>query len=556
MIRSELLCLVFWPRYLYVTGGIIIMVKKLNEQQQQAVDSNSSKILCLAGAGAGKTATMIERISRIVNEGVWPTNILVLTFTNAAGFEMRERYKQKHPNQIIPEFRTFHSFCYSLIVRDKSVRDALGYKSVPTIAEEAEIKKLETQAKMQCNIKLSESKLRGDVRLTESEQYEFELYQKAVKRLIREANIITFDMLCYDVGQLFVDNHPTILKYKDQYKYIFVDEFQDTDMKQIKFLNSFENTNFFFCGDTLQNIYQFRGCTNDTIKLLSKDDSWEQIKLYQNYRSTNQICDFANKMSTYADEVYRIEMNGQRDGDKVKVFGGSCVDWNHPVDEDHIDMLIEEIHQLDSGDAAVLCRTNREVEHVCKVFDSLGIPYATGKRNVDAIHILKSSIDNSYMLDWLATFLNAQKYGEFIRLAAQVENPDIKWFANTYGKQPKINERGKTIVKIRKILKDDTLPIISKCMDILSALGIDDVVLDVVPQDDASIVNHLIEAIEEAQSSELYVGTIHSSKGLEYGTVYVMGVNDKSFPLRGEDMLNLYYVAITRAKNHLVVFRR
>ena len=532
------------------------MVKKLNEQQQRAVDSDSKKILCLAGAGAGKTATMIERVSRLVADGVHPTSILVLTFTNAAGFEMRERYKQKHPNQIIPEFRTFHSFCYSLIIRDRSVRDALGYQSVPTIAEEAEIRKLEAQAKMQCGITLSYGKLYGDELLTEEEKYQVDLFKKAVKRLIREANIITFDMLCYDVGQLFVDDHESIIKYKLQYKHIFVDEFQDTDTKQIKFLNSFSDANFFFCGDTLQNIYQFRNCTNDTIKLLSKDDSWEQIKLYQNYRSTNQICNFANKMSTYADDVYRIEMKGQRDGDPVKVIGGSQVDWNNPVDEDHLDMLIEHIHFLESGDAAVLCRTNKEVEYICETFSEKGIPFCTGKRNVDAIHMLKSSLDDSYMMDWLATFLNANKYGEFIRLLSQVENPDIHWFANTYRNQPKIQQRGRTIVEIRKILKDPNLPNISKCLNILDTLKIGDILLDDVPQDVHQIIPYLITVVEEFQSSELYVGTIHSSKGLEYGTVFVMGVNDKSFPLKNEDMMNLYYVAITRAKDHLVIFRR
>lgn len=531
-------------------------MKTLNAQQQKAVDSNSSKILCLAGAGAGKTATMIERISRLVAEGVRPMSILVLTFTNAAGFEMRERYKKTHQGEICPEFRTFHSFCYSLIVKDTKVRSAIGYDKVPTIADEGAIKKIETQAKMQCNIKLSEAKLSGNAAcVSRKEEHELELYRKAVDRLIRQANIITFDTLCYGIGELFVKDSECIQKYKSQYKYIFVDEFQDTDPKQIQFLNSFKDVNFYFCGDVLQSIYSFRGCSDEFIKQLAQDDTWEKIKLYENYRSTNQICDFANKMSRYADEAYRIEMHGQRDGDPVCIRCGSQSNWNHVIDADHVDMLLEMIRENNSeDDSAILCRSNREVQSMCDTLTEQGIPFFTAKPNEDAIHILKSSIDNDYMLDWLSTFLNAYTYSEFIRLAAQEENPDITWFANNYGSHPQINKRGKLIVAVRKILYSNS-PDISKCFNILQELDIEGVMIDDAPHDRNGMVQYLIECIEDIQSKGLYVGTIHSAKGLEYGTVYVMGVGDKSFPLHNEEMLNLYYVAITRAKHNLVVFK-
>lgn len=541
--------------------------KKLNEQQQQAVDSDELKILCLAGAGAGKTATMIERITRLTNEGVNPMSILVLTFTNAAGFEMKERYKNANPGKVIPEFRTFHSFCYSLIVKDKNVRGALGYVDVPTIIEEVELKKVETEAKMMSGVHLSEAKLRGEGTLSQQEQYELELYKKALKRLIREKNIITFDMLCYDVSGLFIKNDPSVLKYKGQYKYLFVDEFQDTDPKQIQFLNSFDSkdVHFYFVGDCLQNIYKFRGCSNDTIKALAKDDSWQKIKLFQNYRSTTQICDFANRMSTYAEDEYRIEMNGQRDGEKVTVIGGANSDFRHIIDEDHLDILVEDLMSSEEDrienkrDVAILCRSNREVEYLCNALDAENISYFTGKRNLEAMHILKSVQDNEYMLDWLATFLNAEKYGEYIRLAAQEENPNITWFAKVYGHLPQINGRGKKIVEIRKILKDVTKPTLTKATDIAQLLDVakEDFFFEDIPDSDEDIIPFIKEQLEVANESDIYVGTIHSSKGLEYDTVYVMGVNDKAFPLnKGEEQMNLYYVAITRAKNHLTIFKR
>ena len=259
-------------------------------------------------------------------------------------------------------------------------------------------------------------------------------------------------------------------------------------------------------------------------------------------------------MSTYADEKYRIEMNGQRDGDKVDVIYGAHSSWNKLIDDDHLYELLDRVQKMEE-DGAILCRSNREVEYVCDALDDHGIPYVTGKRNDDAIHILKSVTDNEYMLDWLATFLSAEQYSDYIRLAAQEENPDIKWFANVYGKIKKINERGKKIVAIRGILKRN-IANISKCADILKELEISDVLVEGVTEDTDNLIDLIIDAIECAKSGELYVGTIHSSKGLEYGTVFVMGVDDKSFDLsKGEEMLNLYYVAITRAKNHLVVFR-
>ena len=534
------------------------MAKQLNPQQQEAVNCNSNKILCLAGAGAGKTATMIERISRLVKDGVAPSSILVLTFTNAAGLEMKERYKKIHPTGVIPEFRTFHSFCYSLIVKDKELRNLVGYDKVPTVVEECELKRLEKSVKMQCNIKLSDAKLAGEGKLTPQEQFEVEMYKKALKKMIRQENIITFDILCYDVGNLFVQNHECVKRYKEQYKYIFVDEFQDTDPKQIQFLNSFkgDDYHFYFCGDCLQNIYQFRNCSNETIKILSKDDSWTKIRLFENYRSTRQICEFANKMSRYADKDYRIEMNGQKDGNRVRVIYGAASSWTKPISDDHMAELMDMIRAMKGG-GAVLCRSNKEVEYVCSVLQENGIAFGTNKPNEDAVHILKSAVDDDYMLDWLSSFLTAAKYTEYLRAAAQVETPDIRWFANIYGQTPGINSRGKSIVAIRKILKDTTKPIISRCADILAELKMENILLDEIPEADSDIIECLISNIEATQSQDLYVGTIHSSKGLEYGTVFVMGVDDKSFPLdKGEEMLNLYYVAITRAQNELVIFRK
>lgn len=529
-------------------------MSNLNKQQQAVVECTADRILVLAGAGAGKTHTMLERINRLVEQGVHPNNILVLTFTNKAAFDMRDRYKRSHSSKVIPEFRTFHSFCYHLLIIDKAIREHLGYSQPPTVGDAGTIKRIETEAKMQCNIKLSEAKLSGQVPCSNpKEKQEYELYKKCVKKLMKQKNIITFDILAKEVSELFTENSDLVTKYKQRYKYIFVDEFQDTDPEQVKFISSFVDTKFCVIGDCLQNIYAFRGCTNEVIKALSKSPDWEKIRLFENYRSTTQICEFANKMSKYADKEYRIEMHGQRDGDKVEVIPGAHANWEAPVDSYHTKILLDRlINRNDKKDVAVLCRTNKEVKYICDKLKEAGILYSSGKRNEDALNILKSVHDNEYMLDWLSSFLTAEKYAEYIRLASQVENPDINWFAKEYGSVPGINERGKAIVDVRKILRTNK-HVVTKVADIFKTLGIKSGELAEIEKDE-DILPTIIDIIESQGDQDIYVGTIHSSKGLEYDTVYVMGVDDRSFQLGTEEMNNLYYVALTRAKNHLIVF--
>ena len=119
-------------------------MSKLNEQQMAVVMSDEPRILVLAGAGAGKTHTMLERINRLIEEGQDPGSILVLTFTNKAAFDMRDRYKRSHVGKRIPEFRTFHSFCYHLLIIDPTIRCSLGYSQPPTVGNAEAIKKIET----------------------------------------------------------------------------------------------------------------------------------------------------------------------------------------------------------------------------------------------------------------------------------------------------------------------------------------------------------------------------------------------------------------------------
>ena len=858
----------------------------LNKEQLQAVNSNADRILCLAGAGSGKTFSLVERISRLVNDGVSPNAILVLTFTNNAAAEMRSRYEKLHPNEEIPEFRTFHSFCYSIVCKDSEIRSALGYESIPEIASEEQEKDIKERAKTQCKITISKDKLLHREHLTKQEQYQADLYDKAVKRLMRAENLITFDALNNEVSILFDKDNISTKSYKNQYKHIAVDDkidrlyqdfmsekslplaksyniqtseyeykpiigalksdnrevfevhteglnkirctsnhkiytqrgyvevkdliigqdmvildnpdkqktkyllnedqyqiclgsylgdghidkmsnfftyrlnftqgikqkdyfmskiaafnlayhsstsgytkevsilssnptptfalkrdifdcvlsdisplglaiwyqddgtllvgkdlrictgsfsleqtykltnvlktkfdieaipftdsrgysnirfnrknrdkfltlispymhpsmqykttidisnnvnnydskylnvganfvdnityigtdtvydltiadnhnfitsihahrvddktgtivhnCQDTDRIQMRFLNSFESTNFFFVGDTLQNLYSFRGTSNEYIKALANSDGWEKIRLFTNYRSTTQICEYANKFSaTYADPSYRIEMTATRDGHKVvtKLVDGPR--GYEAINPDEIKDVIRELDNL-TGTSAILCRTNKEVSAITSYLKSQGIEFNSNKGN-QALRLIDCAMSDTYMLGVFTSYLSSDKYGEYIRLASQVKNPDINWFLDIYGNTSQIKADLKIINELRTLATKLGATNI-KLDDAAKILNVTNIKHSKEELYGINFLQYIKGAIAESKSTELYVGTIHSSKGLEYDNVFVMNVGSYNFRLNSEDMKNLFYVAITRAKNRLYVY--
>ena len=291
--------------------------------------------------------------------------------------------------------------------------------------------------------------------------------------------------------------------------------------------------------------------------MLSTAPGWQVIRLYKNYRSTTQICEFANKFSKYAKPEYRVEMEGQFSGDRVEVIPGSHVTFSHPVDTYHLSILMERLmlRKDDQSSCAVLCRTNKEAKVICEELDSKGIKYTTSSKSTHITEVLRSCIDNEYMLQWLSTSLTDAEYGDYIRLASQEEKPDIRWFLTTYKHHKLVKDYGKKVVEIRKILNksielEDKFDLVTKLLKIKTKSK-----FDKTWTSNKELIEGLLEQTEGPGESPIYVGTIHSSKGLEYDSVYVIGADDGMFQLNSEEMKNLYYVAITRAKNHLVVFK-
>lgn len=530
----------------------------LNKQQQEAVNSNSKRFLCLAGAGTGKTHCMLSRISRLVNDGADPSSILALTFTNAAAFEMKQRYTASNPGQRIPEFRTFHSFCYSILLKNQNVRKALGYSAIPKVCTQEDVKRITAQAIQSMSITLSKAKLTGKGTLTPQEEAQYKLYKKQFKRLLRKENLITFGIMCYDICHLFVQDQPYLTEYKDRFKYIFVDEFQDTDTEQFDFIQCFPDASVTVVGDALQSIYSFRGASSAIIMDCAENGQWDVVKLYENYRSNSAICNFANENSTYARDSYRIAIHGQREGDpdSVQVFRVDKVGYGKELSSDTIELLNSFPWDTVKGTLAILARSNSEVDALQAYLTDLGVPFVSGRKKLDNVYILRSVIDSEFMVDWLTTYLNADDYSNYIRyLAIEADENPINVLLNHFGRHPKISFFLNKISTIRKIFKTD-LPKMTKLCNVLKVLDVKDVMIEEEPENARDAIDYLIRLIDGDPESNIYVGTIHSSKGLEYDTVILVGVDSYHFPLNTEENKNLYYVGITRAKEKLYVFKQ
>lgn len=532
-----------------------------NESQLKAIQSNGSKILCLAGAGTGKTFTLIERIGRLVSEGhCQGENVLSLTFTNAAAFEMKERYAKKysHLNSSLPEFRTFHAFCYSLLSSDIAIRTRMGYvaSTPPQICDEHKMKEIQKRVKLQCNVNLSDAKLEHPELLSPPDKYLYEVFMKGLKKELGRQNLITFDMLCYDICKLFEDNDPIVQHYKSKYHYIFVDEFQDTDPKQWRFVKSFTNSHLFIVGDALQALYGFRNADSSIIKNLSRDPEWEVIKLYENYRSTKQICDFANNMSKYAGPTYRIEIQSTREGEPVYQEVVDDAGRFRNVSEDQLYHILADVEKL-QGSTAILCRQNAEKSEVIDFLESADINVTTGKLYEEAIHIFESARDNDYLVSWLSTYLSDADYSDWLRVLSLSKCEDdvakLRLFRDMTQSNKLVQGNMKKIAKLRNIMKSELTPQ-DKQTEIFKLLKVRKAKINQQVETNTEIADYIAEVLGTNTEADVYVGTIHSVKGLEYDNVILVGVDGFRFKLKDDEQMNCYYVGITRAKNWLKVY--
>ncbi len=591
------------------------MLQNLNDKQLEAVKSTEGPLLVLAGAGSGKTRVLTTRIAYLIKEkNVDPYNILAITFTNKAAKEMKERVISLIGNVGYDmQISTFHSFGLSII---KSHYDKLGYKPNFTILDSDDtltlIKKIMKDANIDSKmfnpkaIKNSISSAKNELISpdgyskyvgSEFESKVEEVYKQYQDRLLSN-NALDFDDLLMKPIELF-NNNPSVLKeYQERFKYILIDEYQDTNEAQylLSKMMSAKYKNICVVGDDAQAIYSWRGANYKNILNFEKDyKSPKVIYLEENYRSTKCILNAANDIiKNNIDKKDKNLWTNNEEGPKIT--------YHKALDEkDEAFYVSNEIKKLidngtDKKEIAVLYRTNAQSRAMEDAMLASNIPYKVigsfyfyNRREIkDLISYLKLIYNHNDDTS-LLRIINVPKRGIGLKT---IENLSVKAISNNKSIYESI-DGGKELI-FKDIIED-----LSKSQENLSLTELVDLVLDKsgMKQDlisekslDADIRlenleefksitrNYeesngvislgqfleditLVSDIEEHKDNEDVVTlmTIHSAKGLEFENVFVIGMEEGIFPHRNsfefredlEEERRLCYVAITRAKKNL-----
>lgn len=357
---------------------------ELNPEQYEAVMTINGAILIIAGAGSGKTRVITFRIAHMLDAGVPQSAILALTFTNKAAREMSERIKDLTGKKLpLLTISTFHAFGVRILRQEIS---ALGYRENFSIYDETDRNALikETGRELayspdaldvyQVGILISDIKTGRKQWTIENEMYKelYEGYQEGLKLY----NAVDFDDLITLPIKLFRENPEILAKYKERYKYIMVDEFQDTSHQQYEFMRLLADNNIAVVGDDDQSIYSWRGADYQNIINFEKDfKDVKEIRLEQNYRSTGTILAAANGVIKHNTNRKDKELwSGKGEGKPIEIY----MPENETAEAAFITETIQGIcvsEKRKYDDFCVLMRANTQSRAIEEAFLAENIPY-------------------------------------------------------------------------------------------------------------------------------------------------------------------------------------
>lgn len=375
------------------------LLKDLNPAQADAVTTTSGPLLILAGAGSGKTKTLTHRVAYLIaSEGVWPNEILAVTFTNKAAKEMRERLghlleQDGSVRNFMPWMGTFHGICVRLLRMDG---DKIGIQANYVIYDEDDRQGLIKQAMKQLDITDKQIKPRAVSAAISNAKNEllspdeFAVganypFQQAVAKIYaayekmrKEAGALDFDDLLIETVRLFNEKPDVRAKWRSQFKHILIDEYQDTNAAQYAIVKSLvgETRNICVVGDDWQSIYSWRGADFTNILNFERDFPGAKIiKLEQNYRSTGAILEAAHNVITKNTQRTDKELwTAEPEGMPVQVHG--------VYDEAEEAFLVASrisaqagINTRDYGDFAILYRTNSQSYTLERALLQQRVPY-------------------------------------------------------------------------------------------------------------------------------------------------------------------------------------
>jgi len=608
------------------------LLKNLNKDQKQAVTITEGPVLVIAGAGSGKTRTLTNRVVYLIEEkNISPQNILAVTFTNKAASEMKNRIikllkgTSQKKNSSNPHIGTFHSICVQILRQEIN---KLGYKKSFNIFDDQDQLSLIKRVFKELEINSDQFNPRsvlGSISKAKNElqdESQFELsangyYEETVSRVyrkyqneLRENNALDFDDLIRLTVKLFQDFPKVLEKYQNLFKYIMVDEYQDTNHAQYTLIQllSTKHKNIWVCGDDFQAIYGWRQADIRNILNFEKDfTNAKTVKLEQNYRSTQIILDAANEV---------ISKNVNQKEKKIwteKKEGHLITSYEAENEKDEADFIVSEIlknqeeHKRNFVDFAILYRTNAQSRIIEESLLKHSIPYRIiggtkfyqRKEVKDIIAYIRLIQDGNDFIS-LERAINEPRRGigkttlskwvtfarennlDFITAGLKIKRDSgialskieaIAQFCDTINQMRELGSKVNLSQLIQKVFRDFGYE------EMLDKLGEEGEIRKENIQEllsvskkykenvaDNSIATFLEEValasdtdkINQEQNS-VHLMTLHSAKGLEFPVVFIAGLEEGILPHSRSMLSNnemeeerrLMYVGVTRAKEKI-----
>jgi len=617
-------------------------LEQLNGAQRDAVISTEGPSLVIAGAGSGKTRVLTYRIAHLLEQGVAPWNILALTFTNKAAREMKDRIGGIVGKNVAGRLwmGTFHSV-FARILRVEA--EYIKFPSSFTIYDAADSKSLIKSILKEMQIRDKEYKpglilsrisaAKNDLVLPPAygkDQHRlmadraskvakvYEIYMRYMRSCVK-AGAMDFDDLLLQTNLLFRDFPDVLAKYQQQFRYILVDEYQDTNFSQYLIVRKLAELNRNVCvvGDDAQSIYSFRGAKIENILNFRNDyPDYKLFKLEQNYRSTQNIVNAANSIiSNNKGQIRKVVFSENEEGEKIKVLEAySDIEEGFLVVNDILSRSSKDGRSL--SDFAILYRTNAQSRIFEEALRKNNLPYRIygglsfyqRKEIKDLLAYLRLAVNPrdgealKRVINYPARGIGKTTLEKLERAAA--DNGITIWEVLTNPALPSLGFNSGTLKKLssftgmisgfsRLIPVMDayqvTTEIVSQC-GILKELhqdksqegqtrvenldellnGVRDFAEERKEMGEESTLVHFLEEVslltdqdgeDEDDLSKVTLMTIHSAKGLEFGSVYVVGVEEGLFPspMSGssgqglEEERRLFYVAVTRAEKNVTI---
>ena len=605
-------------------------IDSLNPAQREAVLKTEGPVLILAGAGSGKTRVLTTRIAHLMQDkGIHPSNILAITFTNKAATEMRERVEETIDSDVKDMWiTTFHSCCVRILRKDIN---KIGYNRSFVIYDSPDQLTLVKDCLKELNLsdKVFEPKTvinyisdakdkllnpqeykamhRNDARMSKIADV-YTLYQDRLKR----NSALDFDDLIIKTVELLKKEESVLAYYRNKFKYIMVDEYQDTSKAQYEFIKLLaqEHQNICVVGDDDQSIYGWRGADIRNILEFERDyTSVHVVKLEQNYRSTQVILDAANTVISNNIERKRKKLwSEQKEGEKIKIQVAS----DEMEEAEFVADTIGRMHRRENKDFknfAVLYRANAQARAIEDALNRSQIPYNIYggtkfyerkeiKDLVAYLRLLQNVQDDISF----KRIINVPRRGIGLRTIEKIEDRASLKEESLYSvlididANSDISRKAKAsingfvdLVGTLRVIKDaySVSKLIEKVLDVTGYL--DELEKD-KSEESQDRIDNLKEFIsiaiefennseekdletfltnvaltstesEDEENDKVSLMTIHTSKGLEFPVVFLVGMEEGLFPISRavrsmaesdiEEERRLCYVGITRAKKEL-----